>query len=243
MEMRNNHADNIENFMQEDGHRVWGLVVYRCTYGSDADWAEFMTRLRTTIDGTLEFDNGLDLLDSLRLTVFEDRDTLDGASTMVVRGKFREWAETAAQQEQGTGAALSQRYRFCVMVDGAALESVLRNDLYSENAFFKLVYGAWDPSQQDEVDGYEDEDDEELEEDGLEPLEGCILDDIGWMRVSFDNMVRIYCFMRGSDAWIINYFRPPQIMNSQAVTIHKSYFRSSCLDISVYCDLCYLLLP
>ena len=31
---RLNNADNIERYLQEDSHRTWGWVIYRCTYGS-----------------------------------------------------------------------------------------------------------------------------------------------------------------------------------------------------------------
>jgi hypothetical protein len=76
----------------------------------------------------LEIYNGLDMMDSLSITVFEDRSILDGASTsVVVREHFKQWAATAPQQEQGTGPALSQRYRYCVQVDAVALESVIHD--------------------------------------------------------------------------------------------------------------------
>ena len=37
-----NNADNIERYLQEDGHRTWGLVIYRCTYESDDDWDQVL---------------------------------------------------------------------------------------------------------------------------------------------------------------------------------------------------------
>lgn len=33
-----NTADRIEEELLEKGHRVWGFVIYRCTYGDDAAW-------------------------------------------------------------------------------------------------------------------------------------------------------------------------------------------------------------
>jgi hypothetical protein len=30
-----NDADNIERQLQEDGHKIWGWVIYGCTYKSD----------------------------------------------------------------------------------------------------------------------------------------------------------------------------------------------------------------
>src|SRR2546423_12758997 len=70
---RYNSADNIESYLQEDGHRTWGFVIYRCTYESDDDWGWFMERLRDKIRYILELCNGLDMMNSLSITVFEDR--------------------------------------------------------------------------------------------------------------------------------------------------------------------------
>jgi hypothetical protein len=77
-----NNADNIERYLQEDGHRTWGFVIYRCTYESDDDWDQFMERLRYRIREVLEIYNGLDMIDNLSMTVIEDRSILDGASTL-----------------------------------------------------------------------------------------------------------------------------------------------------------------
>jgi hypothetical protein len=37
-----NHADRIERQLQEDGHRRWGFVIYRTTYGNDEEWGELL---------------------------------------------------------------------------------------------------------------------------------------------------------------------------------------------------------
>jgi hypothetical protein len=56
-ELPTNHntADHIERYLQTDGHRTWGFVIYRCTYDDDDDdeWNEFMERLRYRIRQTL----------------------------------------------------------------------------------------------------------------------------------------------------------------------------------------------
>jgi hypothetical protein len=85
-----------------------------------------MKHLRYHIRATLEFYNGLDLLNSLGLTVIEDREKLDGVNTSVVREHFKSWVETAPQREQGkaqvhiqSGFQIweSQRYLYCIQVD------------------------------------------------------------------------------------------------------------------------------
>lgn len=80
-----NNADNIERQLQQDGHKIWGWVVYRCTYKSDEEWARFMDRLRYYIRSTLQFDNALDLETSLDFRVFEDSKHFDGARPFVIR--------------------------------------------------------------------------------------------------------------------------------------------------------------
>jgi hypothetical protein len=32
-----NNADNIERQLQEDNYRIWGFVIYRCTYESETE--------------------------------------------------------------------------------------------------------------------------------------------------------------------------------------------------------------
>jgi hypothetical protein len=200
----NNNADNIERYLQEDGHRTWGFVIYRCTYESDDDWDRFMG-LRDQIRCTLEIYNGLDMMDSLSVTVFEDRSVLDGASTSVVREHFKQWAATAPQQEQGTGPAL-QRYRYCVQVDAVALESVIHDspstpqpDTISDG-FVNLIWKDWEPSRPDSR--------EEVEE----PIEGCMQHKVGWMRVAYqDVMVDVYHYLRDWNDWYSEYCCPPQV--------------------------------
>ena len=201
----NNQADNIERYLQEDGHRTWGFVIYRCTYESDDDWDRFMG-LRDQIRCTLEIYNGLDMMDSLSVTVFEDRSILDGASTSVVREHFKQWAATAPQQEQGTGPALSQRYRYCVQVDAVALESII-HDAPSppqpgiiSDGFVNLIWKDWEPSRPDPR--------EEVEE----PIEGCTQHKVGWVRVAYqDVMVDVYHYLRDWNDWYSEYRRPPEV--------------------------------
>lgn len=44
---------------------------------SDEEWVGFMRRLRYYIEETLQFDNALDMQQSLNYRVFEDRDHFD----------------------------------------------------------------------------------------------------------------------------------------------------------------------
>lgn len=62
METTNNTADGLARFLQKDGFKTWGFVIYRCTYQNDSDWEKSMTRFLYHITHKLEFYNGLDLL-------------------------------------------------------------------------------------------------------------------------------------------------------------------------------------
>ena len=62
----------IEHQMQNDGHRTWGYVIYRTTYSSEDDWAEFLRRLRLHVEDTFDYYNGQDILEPFTLTVFLD---------------------------------------------------------------------------------------------------------------------------------------------------------------------------
>lgn len=103
-----NTSDSIEDALRDDGHRTWGFTIYRTVYPSgisssfpENDWKEFLSRLDHAITKSLTAYNGLDMKDTLALTIFEDKDTLDGATTEQVREKFRAWiAEGAVAREQ-----------------------------------------------------------------------------------------------------------------------------------------------
>jgi hypothetical protein len=212
-----NTADHIERYLQTDGHRTWGFVIYRCTYDNDDEWNEFMKRLRYRIRQTLEFYNGLDLMDSLGLTVIEDRETLDDVEASVVREHFKTWVETAPQREQGTAQAHiqsgfqtweSQRYLFCIQVDAEVLESVVHwaeappaIDARSEG-FVKIVSRYWVPY------GARDRDPPQ------EPIEGCTEDDVGWMMVDYKHVVDFYHLLRSRNSWYLYYRRPPIVVDA-----------------------------
>jgi len=205
-----NTADHIERYLQADGHKTWGFVIYRCTYDSDDEWNEFMSRLRYRIRKTLEYYNGLDLMDSLGLTVIEDSENLDDVEASVVREHFKTWAETAAAREQGvvqdeTRAWESQRYLYCIQVDAEVLESVVHwaeappaIDARSEG-FVKIVSRYWEPF------GARDRDPPQ------EPIEGCTEVDVGWMMVDYTNVVEFYHILRSRNDWGTVYTRPPNV--------------------------------
>lgn len=216
METTNNTADELERLLQVDGFKTWGFVVYRCTYQSDSDWEKFVTLFLGRVMRKLKYYSGLDLLDDFAPTVFEDP-SFEGATTAVLRDHFNQWAATAMHREQGVPPGVERyprpgRYRFFVMVYQEALESVLNPPDPDDrgSSFIRLVNGEWEPEVLDE---------EELAEyteppPEFEPLEGCTLEDIGWMKVPYGE-IEFYGFVNMCDSnhWDMYYGRPPEIQS------------------------------
>ncbi|CEL09803.1 hypothetical protein ASPCAL12932 [Aspergillus calidoustus] len=114
--------------LQQDGHRIWGPVLYRSTYKSDTDWAEFLHRLQFRTQRFIDISHTPGLVEGFRFTVLEDEVAFQGATISMIREHFTKWTETAVEEEQGPGARPrhAQRYRYCLQVDEEALESVVR---------------------------------------------------------------------------------------------------------------------
>jgi hypothetical protein len=70
-----------------------------------------MKYLQDEIRRDLGILKGLEMMDSLKLTVFEETSKFEGANPSKIRNHFGEWAAAAPQEEQGTRPQLSQRYR------------------------------------------------------------------------------------------------------------------------------------
>lgn len=200
--------DRLKQELELDSHRTWGLVIYRCTYKSDSDWSEFINRFRAHVIDRLKRSEHWYLLDNFVMTVFEDR-SLDGATPVLVRDKFKEWAKTAPQQEQNTSAGNAVRYAYCIHVDDDALNSIVRRpdplDICDKHwGFVNLIWADWEP-----YDRFDGEDVLEAEE---EPIDGCTNFDVGWMRVRYDHVVWLtYEEFREGLMWEDGYVRPPNI--------------------------------
>ncbi|OJJ69571.1 hypothetical protein ASPBRDRAFT_182601 [Aspergillus brasiliensis CBS 101740] len=209
-----NCADNIERLLDQDKFKTWGFVIYRCTYQSDSGWETFMVRLHKRVEEFLRFYNGLDLLGSFAPTVLENR-SFEGATVVSLRQNFNKWAMTAVVEEQGIGPSKllhlkNGRYRFFIMVDQEALDSILSTSEDGLNGgFVRLVNAEWKPEELDE----------ELAERGgppppEEPLEGCTEEDVGWMKVRWrGSQVPGYEQLGDSFMWDLYYSRPPVIQS------------------------------
>lgn len=153
-----------------------------------------MRRFLYHVRETLEYYDGLDMLDSFMPTVMDNKTRFDGVTPSIVRDYFNQWARTACETEQGVPFDRAQwantaRYKFCIMVDEEALQSVLDIPLedvddYNDTGFVILVNGRWEPEllSEEELEGYTSP----PPENNFEPVQGCTLEDVGWMKVCYD---------------------------------------------------------
>jgi hypothetical protein len=230
-----NTADRLEEQLRKAGHRVWGPAVYRCTYGDDAAWATCLDRLRAAIRESMEYYHALELLDEGRfeITVVDRASEFDGAGAELVRRHFKTWRERAFGEEQdaqggdlfdpvfGTRAT---RYRFCVQVDEAALQSMLSPEAESREstAWVNVVEADWDPDaaaaarEQDRIDHLARDLPLESIEDSVEEfpeIDGCTDENIGWMRVHYQDLVPgFYAELSNPDTLVDIYVRPPGVL-------------------------------
>jgi hypothetical protein len=236
-----NAADNIERQLRVDGHRIWGFVVYRCTYTSDSAWELFIQRINASIRKAMDLYNGHDLLEEgcFKLTVIADASMLDGASTQAVREHFTEWCARMVHEEQGSREEIESRrkeappwdsrmplrYRFCIQVDEASLQSVISEE---GGGWVKLIKGDWEsreatrqqqqphetgPKVMAEDEGEFTDDDEDDEE--YPAIEGCTEEDVGWMKVQLRSvMPDFYVNLRDPNAWHTEYRRPPDVVTA-----------------------------
>ena len=194
----NNAADVIERQLQRDHHQSWGFVIYRTTYDSDADWAEFLRRLRFQMERAFDYYNGRDILEKFALTVLEDQSAFDRASTDTIRRHFQQWSlaayPTAQQHQDGALIGRSLRCHYAVQVGLEALNSVVHDasappaiDTMTKGRF-KLIDKSWYLGRGEGIHAYMLH----------EPIEGMTQEDVGWMRVRYqDIMPNFYALYQG----------------------------------------------
>ncbi|KXG52436.1 uncharacterized protein PGRI_087200 [Penicillium griseofulvum] len=155
-----NTPDRLEKALNEACFHSWGFHIYRCTYQSDSDWEEFLRRYRWHVADSLKYENGLDLLESFKMTVFENQALFEGVDistgTATVREHFQKWATIAIQEDQSVSPDMlvfakveAARYRFCLFVNEKSLQGVLQaplEDCFNENAFVNMLNGWWKKS-------------------------------------------------------------------------------------------------
>lgn len=214
------YADRIEEAYQADGHSTWGYVIYRTTYESEADWTEFMRRLRAWTEDGMEICNGQDVLDQMAWTIFDDRERFDGADVATIRRHFRAWAETAAQSEQPrrpdgapAGMGRSPRYRYCIQIDAEALKSCVHDAPPppeiddDKRGWVKMIEKDWMLRSEDPRWAGR-----ELDTTAYEAIDGVTAYNVGWLKCPFRSvMTEYYMLFQDPNAYTVNYRRPPRI--------------------------------
>jgi len=216
--------------LKQEGHDFGGWVVYRCTYNSDSEWAEFKDKLQSESRRALDNYAATDkMLEQHVLTYVGDREKLDNTTKSDVRRVFNEWVHSAeAAAEQPNAKVIPPktdmpRYGFCIHVDETSLRSVLDDS----NWHLNLVNRHWVPEEEEEDDGgdpYDDFDYEgELTEEQLEDMrlaaifpeiEGCTEEDVGWCKLNSGILVGLYVDFWDPNKWYLFYTRPPQLSRS-----------------------------
>ncbi|KAG9517022.1 hypothetical protein KCV07_g6489, partial [Aureobasidium melanogenum] len=220
---QSSHADRIEAQYQADGHKTWGYVIYRTTYEDEAAWTEFMRRLRFWAADSMESFNGQDVLNKMTWTVFDDKESFDGANVATIRHHFRNWAETAVQREQqqpgqvdGTpvGMGHSPRYRYCVQVDAEALKSAVQDappppDFNEDNqGWVKVIDKNWLPRDEDPRFAGRKPDPNVYEE-----IDGVAEHNVGWVKCPLPSvMTEYYMVFQDLNGYTISYRRPPAVI-------------------------------
>lgn len=91
----------IQRTLKHLGHKHWGFIIYRCTYGDDAARSRFMDILQSSIRETLEFEGVRGLTDTLDMSVQEDAAVLLNASKELERQRFRQGLPALRLQVSG----------------------------------------------------------------------------------------------------------------------------------------------
>ncbi|KAG9604934.1 hypothetical protein KCU77_g3822, partial [Aureobasidium melanogenum] len=178
--------------------KIWGWVIYRCTYSSDRDWADLMSRLGFYIQESLQQQNGLDMMESLDYYVLEDKALFDAAKPATVREHFRQRVRDAPQHERSVPAMRSQRYNFCVYIDEDALQSIVSGPPPPGD---ELDTGYVNLICLDMLGGVRAEFDTDHTQ-----LDRC------WIRVTYqDLMPTWYINFRTQRSWFVEYRRPLQV--------------------------------
>jgi hypothetical protein len=223
-------ADDIQHALMADGHRIWGFVVYRCTYDNDADWQVCMQRIREYLGPSIKTSDGQDLLDErFKLTVMEGKDKFDRASTSTIRQHFRDWCVHAVNEEQGSTDEIERRrqepvpwcgtpavrYRFCLQIDAASLKSIVEDE---PDAWVNLIRDDWRLKQAmagqpgDDLD-WDQGNFTDDEAEAYPSIEGNTDEDVGWMMVDYRCLMpTYYSYLRDPNDWDFTYARPPYVV-------------------------------
>ncbi|KAF4550403.1 Hypothetical protein D9617_17g046710 [Elsinoe fawcettii] len=223
-------AEYARGMVEDEG--VWGFIIYRCAYKSDEEWSRFLQVLNDNVRESLEAEDEefLDLMDSLDWDVQNDPE-LENASKgevrrsayalvnrpypkLIIYRRFQRWATEHSDLS-------SPRSNFCIMVDQDCIDATLSApappDYDSEHkAFVYLIDRNWRPhfvddTYGDSADGT-DSAERELADEGFEPLDGCRMDDVGFVKLAVTHVAPRAFSVLDDPGWESVYRRPPVVV-------------------------------
>ena len=116
---------------------------------------------------------------------------------------------------------MAPRYTFCLQVDAAALESVVNKAPrppkpdFDGIGYVNLIDAKWekpDPATYDYEDSGLDPETDDPTDDGEPEIEGCKMQDVGWMKVCVHGLLpSAYSILQQSGAYYAVYTRPPHV--------------------------------
>lgn len=225
---RASDAVKINTRLAEASHKIWGFVIYRCTYEDEVAWTRFKQIADERALSDLEESEAPQLLQSLSLKYFDDKEKHDGASKDQVREHFIQWcASDAAKAEHGdaglendTMLYSSPRYSYCVHVDAGSLASVINGPqppILDDRGvgWVNLIDAAWEIPERETFNDDGNSSDVEIDDptdEGEEPIDGCRLYDVGWMKMGAQSLcVPAYTYLHNPSLWMAAYKRPPEV--------------------------------
>lgn len=208
---------HLDECIETMGLEKWGWIFYRCTYSDNKAWSHFKQKITQEMQEELEDCKSPELTarlsESLDLKFFEDKDAFNGASKDQLRAHFRQRAADAFPAEnprgiQGApGDSPFQRYRYFIQIDDDALRSINENPP-QPSGFPRGSYVNF-------VDGYWESLNDKYSEERFEPIEGCVEENVGWMKLAtIDVCMEFYVNIGGTndESWCLYYKRPPVIV-------------------------------
>ncbi|PVH73839.1 hypothetical protein DL98DRAFT_519703 [Cadophora sp. DSE1049] len=219
--------DLILSELERHRHSKWGWVSYRTTYTpySNPNWEHFKHLINCESRDFLLDSYGPDpninkkADEALEWTFISDPSTLDGATIPELRTRFKDWTKVNFSLENPHAthslqdhlnprcAAMTPRYRFFIQVDEASLRSVIeapRPD-HCHTGEVNFVDAYWEPLPEDRTAN------EQWVDQGLEAIDGCTQEDVGWMKIaSWMLSPDFYARIGDEEDWWRNYVRPPE---------------------------------
>ncbi|KAI8249136.1 hypothetical protein K4K58_011088 [Colletotrichum sp. SAR11_239] len=119
--------------LSREGIYRWGFYLYRTTYDNQPVWERYISNLRQRAFDFIARDSSSkrdEMQATFRISVIEDRESLDGASIQEVLTRFQSWANALpdeSDESQDIPANDSRdyaRFNLCLYVDGECLSSL-----------------------------------------------------------------------------------------------------------------------